>query len=219
MNKFELKNLGNNIYHVRFKAQIELASTFLRFQEYYESPKFRGRVFSLEEFQKWYIQNSPNGKKTGKFTYFTDWNGFNIPSEIMDPFFQGSFDPLSDQEKILLETFRRIRTKKFYIIGTHDKGSNNNQKTLKHEIAHGLYYTNQTYYSLIQKLIANLDSSIKERLVLFLKNSAGYHDDVIEDEIQAYLVSGYEKLEKFGVSLEGFNEAHRKFEEVFNKFI
>jgi len=52
----------------------------LRFEEYYESPRFKGRIFTFDEYRKWYVKNSPKGKKTGRFTYYSDWSGFNIPS-------------------------------------------------------------------------------------------------------------------------------------------
>ena len=49
---------------VRAEHQYTLASAFLRFQEHYESPKFRGEIFSLEEFMDWYAV------EVGNFTYY-----------------------------------------------------------------------------------------------------------------------------------------------------
>ena len=95
--------LTPHIHLLSFDTQHDLTSTFLRFQEHYESPRFKGEVFTLDEFQDWYIKNSPNGIETGKFTYHTDWNGFNIPSHILKPFYEGKFDPLSFDEQAILE--------------------------------------------------------------------------------------------------------------------
>jgi hypothetical protein len=91
--------LVDRIHLLTFDNQIDLTSTFLRFQEHYESPFFKGKYFTLDEFKEWYIKTSPNGKKSGKFTYYTDWGGFNIPSYILKPFYNGAFNPLSENEK------------------------------------------------------------------------------------------------------------------------
>lgn len=77
-----------NILEVHFDDPHDCAATFLRFQEHYESPEFRGKIFTLEEYQRWYIAHSPRGQTTGAFTYEEDWTGFNIPSEILDPFYR-----------------------------------------------------------------------------------------------------------------------------------
>lgn len=91
------------IYLVRLPNRYKLASTFMRFQEYYESSKFRGRIFSSEEFMDWYA------KQKGNSTYFQDWgSGFNIPSCVLTPFYAGKFDPLDKKEKKLLKAFRNI---------------------------------------------------------------------------------------------------------------
>lgn len=74
------KEILPHIFHVNFSSQEELASTFLRFQEHFESPSFKGKIFSLDDYKRWYIKHSPNGQKTGEFTYYSDWSGFNIPS-------------------------------------------------------------------------------------------------------------------------------------------
>ena len=71
------------IYHVSFPNQYLLAATFLRFQEHYESPKFRGRIFDWEEFMDWYAEQK------GKFSYLQDWSGFNLPSPVFEPFRSG----------------------------------------------------------------------------------------------------------------------------------
>src|SRR5262245_51147422 len=102
--------LADGIFLVRFDAQYALASTFLRFQEHYESSRFRDRVFSLEEYMDWYAG------RFGAFTYFEDWSGFNVPSSALEPFYQGRFDPLLRKERRLLALFARAR-RPFYVIG------------------------------------------------------------------------------------------------------
>ncbi len=112
------ERLTPRIHLLTFPTQIEIASTFLRFQEHYESQEFKGKIFSLEEFKRWYVQNSPKGKASGEFTYYQDWAGFNIPSYVLSPFYRGEFDPLSEQEAVILRMFRNEQ-EPFYIIGIH----------------------------------------------------------------------------------------------------
>lgn len=169
------KKLADRIYLVRFKSQYELASTFLRVQEHYESRRFSGQVFSLEEFMDWYAAQH------GKFSYFEDWSGFNVPSAALRPFFRGKFDPLLEKEKNLLRQFRRLR-EPYYIIGVSDEGS---EESLTHEIAHALFTTNVDYKAAICAAMRGYDTSAMAKELLRL----GYAKHVIQDEVQAYLIS------------------------------
>jgi len=160
-------------------------STFLRFQEYYESPKFRGKIFSLEEFIDWYTAEK------GTFTYYDDWDGCNIPSHVLQPFYEGKFDPLLDKEKEFLELFRE-REGIFYIIGTHGDA---NAGALKHEIAHGLYYTFPEYRQKVDAVLAKVDlREIKKDLL-----EIGYCEQVLQDEAHACLLADYKDLKTDGL--------------------
>ncbi|MDO8524687.1 MAG: ABC transporter ATP-binding protein [bacterium] len=180
----EHKKLADKIHLLTFENQKDITSTFLRFQEHYESPNFRGKVFSLEEFKEWYIKNSPKGVASGDFTYYSDWNGFNIPSYILKPFYDDKFNPLSKQEKNFLDIFKD-EGGAFYIIGVHKKSKIKDQ-LLKHEIAHGLFYTKDSYRLEVQQTLSQFDDikNIKEELSL----KAGYHEEVLEDEVHAYSI-------------------------------
>lgn len=185
----EHKILAENIHLLTFKTQKDLASTFLRFQEHYESPYFRGRIFALEEYRQWYIKSSPNGKKTGEFTYYSDWNGFNIPSYVLKPFISGKFDPLSAKEREFLEIFKN-EVEPFYIIGIH-KESKSTANIFKHEVAHGMFYANKNYRNEVLNTLAGFDlEPIKEELRL----KSGYHEEVLEDEVHAYSIDTRKKL-------------------------
>jgi hypothetical protein len=139
----ELSEVAPKVYLLTFDTQKDVTSTFLRFQEHYESPEFAGKVFTLDEYKEWYVKNSPNGIKTGEFTYYSDWSGFNIPSTILQPFYEGKFHPLSEAEQRILDLFRD-KEHPFYIIGVH-KESKSFEKLLRHETAHGLFFTNPEY--------------------------------------------------------------------------
>jgi len=50
----------SNIYLVIAPSQYILAATFMRFQEYHESPEFKGRIFTVEEYMDWYAKTYGN---------------------------------------------------------------------------------------------------------------------------------------------------------------
>ena len=173
-----IKNkLANDIYLLRFKTQYELTSTFLRIQEHYESPRFSGRFFSLEQYMDWYAAQH------GSFTYYQDWAGFNVPSTALQPFNEGKFDPLLEKEKRLLRLFKNRRGR-FYVIGIYERGD------LTHEIAHALFFTDAAYRQAVRAAMREYDTSALEKQLA----KAGYAKHVIPDEVQAYLVAPAGKL-------------------------
>ena len=64
---------GINAFHLIFGKQTDMTLSLLRLQEYYESPEFCGKRFTLEEFIEWYID------KFHEFSYITETGGMNIP--------------------------------------------------------------------------------------------------------------------------------------------
>jgi hypothetical protein len=183
--KVEKINVLENIALLVFENQFELTSTFLRFQEHYESPEFRGKIFTLDEYKDWYT------KQKGKFSYYTDWNGFNIPSYVLTPFVEGKFNPLSNKELHLINLLKEAKDP-FYIIGIHKElESSRKSQNLKHEVAHGLFYTNPEYKRNIQKILSEYDlTDLKQ----WLKSTGGYHDEVLDDECHAYSLTVNAKL-------------------------
>lgn len=173
-----VKEVLPRVYRLKFDSKPEMASTFLRFQEYYESPNpaFRGNSFTLGQYREWYIE------QMGRFSYYTDWSGFNIPDYVLKPFVEGQFDPLSDQELGLLEAVSGIsRKKRFYLIAANDTPS------MVHEMAHALWYVDRTYQKKMNALLDKIPSDFKDQFLGTLRNT-GYCSDVIEDELQAYLL-------------------------------
>jgi len=183
MEKPTVINITEKIFLLIFENQYDITSTFLRFQEYYESPKFRGKVFTLSEFQKWYTELK------WTFSYYTDWNGFNIPSYILTPFYAGEFNPLSKKEQMLLNLFDNIQWP-FYIIGVH-KSMSNVKSLLAHELSHGLFYTDTHYHNNVMNILSEYDTAaIKTELGL----KWGYHEKVLDDEVHAYSLGAANKL-------------------------
>jgi hypothetical protein len=167
--------IAKGIYLLRFKTQYELAATFLRIQEHYESPRFHGRSFSLEQYMDWYAG------RYGNFTYYQDWEGFNVPSTALQPFYDGRFDPLSEKEKQLLRLFKGLQ-KRFYAIGVYDAGA---KDSLTHELAHALYFIDDSYRKAVRVTMRhNNTTKLAGQLA-----RAGYANHVIPSEVQAYVIA------------------------------
>lgn len=194
------------IYQIDYLTQKELGEAMLRFQEHYESPEFRGKVFNLEEYKEWYM------KRTNKdeFTYYKDWSGFNFPSSNLIKFRQGLFDPLTEAEQKILKYLPEEDD--FYVIGTYAGG---NSGVLHHEILHGMYYTIPEYKKEINEIFAQYDSELDD-LKKFIKNM-GYHETVVYDEIQAYMGANYYKIEKAEVPHP--KELRLKIQKVITKYM
>lgn len=158
-----------------------LCSTFLRFQEFYESPNpaFRGHGFSLEEFQDWYAVNRPHGE----FSYYTDWGGFNFPSYVVKRFTGKLFGPLSRKESWVLSQLPRSN-KRFYVIGTYQDGDGRNY--IQHEVVHGLFYLYPGYAKKVTGIVQEYDFTAFKREL----RAMGYCEEVLIDEINAYLTTG-----------------------------
>jgi len=195
--KIRKHRVAKGIYLLRFRTQYELASTFLRIQEHYESPKFHSRIFSLEQYMDWYAE------RYGNFTYFEDWSGFNVPSTAFEAFYAGKFDPLSGKEKQLLGLFRGLR-EKFYVIGIYESGS------LTHELAHALYFTDDAYRESVRAAMRGYDTSALARQIA----DAGYAKHVVADEMQAYIVAPSGEI---GNELERLGPLRTKLRALFKR--
>lgn len=210
-----IKKITPKILYINFPRRVLMNSTMMRFQEYYENPVFKGKIFTHEEFRKWYIKNSPPGKKTGKFTYNNDWWGFNMPSSVLKPFYTGKFDPLSELEKDFLKRMKKY--KDVYIITAFGKI---NMRILKHEIAHGLFYTDKNYRKNAIKILEAVPSKQKKQIYAFFKKHNGYHKDVWIDELHAYILSELELnyLRKKGIDVKPLWGIHRLLNENFKRY-
>lgn len=170
----KIKSQPYNSVWVWADSQEELGRTFIRFQEFYESPNpdFKGKIFTLGMVRNWY------SVKYGADTYHHDWTGFNFPSRVLIPFKQGLFDPLTSEETELINLFK-YRHDSFYIMGAQ------NNATLRHELCHALYDSNQKYRNEIDNYIKkNYKALSKARKYILDK---GYAKEVLNDELQAYI--------------------------------
>ena len=199
-------SLGGGIYFISFPNQCLMAKTFLRPQEFFESPRFRGEVFSLDEYKSWYRSVHEHGE----FSYYFDWAGFNLPSCVLKPFLDGSFGALSTCEEALFAPLRAVRGP-FYVIAT---SAAEGSSTLRHEIAHALYFTNEHYRNAADAIVASIDRAPLER---FLKR-LGYHSARWADEMHAYLGDPLAEIEGFDIKTKGYEKAHRALLRLYAKY-
>jgi hypothetical protein len=171
----------SNIYLVIAPSQYILAATFMRFQEYHESPKFKGRIFTVEEYMDWYA------KTYGNFTYFEDWHGFNIPTHAFDPFLSQKFNPLTKKELILIDKLHEASFDLLngYVIGLTDKDVYRGS-TLEHEYVHGLLATDERFRDEMSAIIARYHWAPIGKIL----EEMGYDKSVWLDEAIAYFLTG-----------------------------
>ncbi|MEY4723438.1 MAG: hypothetical protein RLZZ324_951, partial [Candidatus Parcubacteria bacterium] len=165
------------IYHVTFPTRYLLAATMMRFQEHYESPHFRGRVFDNETVMDRYAA------ERGQMSYFTDVAGCNLPASILKPFRAGDFDPLSRKERKFLRLLKDAPPES-YVIAT--AGIAADPRALTHEIMHALFHAHSDYAADVRRVLRGKRlPTFRDRL-----RRIGYHASVMEDEANAYLTTG-----------------------------
>jgi hypothetical protein len=189
------------IYCVEIDDYYDRAMLFCRYQEFYESPfkQIRGKYFTLEQYMRLYTKEN----KKNWFTYPYDWSGFNIPcNEVQKA--NHMFCKETEYDEIMNDIYfycaidsqnKNNGTRHdWYLIGASSK----DLKTMDHEIAHGLYFTNRKYKNGVAKLIKGIKKSHYNKLKKTLIKM-GYADDrkIIDDEIQAFMSTGlYNQLDK-----------------------
>lgn len=201
-----VERITKDIILLSMPTQKEIGQLLVRFQEYYESniPDIRGKVFTLGYLKMRYAQ-----EVGGAYTYVSsnlfrgDWTGFNFPSYVLKPFIDGKFDPLTPAEQDLVDMFRHRRDDTFYIVGVGE----DEDLSVDHEINHGIYYTIPEYQKEVDDVLKDWDQvpALKEMF-----RSWAYCEDVLIDEIHAYISADYdwledekcEDLEKFCITLD-----------------
>ena len=172
--------VAHGVFLIGFRSNYLLAATFMRMQEYYESPLrgFRGRYFTHEAFMDAYAA------KYGNFTYTSDWAGFNVPGNVVRRFF-ALFRDLSCKETRLYELTLPMMERfgdAFYLIGSVSGDTG----TMKHEMAHSFYYLDPAYRRDMDSITRGWRHAARFGETLAKK---GYHTSVARDETQAYMAT------------------------------
>ena len=215
--KFNLKEIYPRVFLVTMDNSYDLAMTFCRAQEFYESPykEIRGKNFNMVEFQRLYTMR----RGESCFAYPEDWCGFNVPSNaIWNLYYSSKIEDLNQYDT----TFHKIIDKitcnankneyRYYLIGA----GTGDERTKNHEIAHAFYYLHPAYKREMNKLIKEINKRSYNKITNFLLN-AGYTKKVIDDEIQAYLATGDSYLQDDGIKIP--KSITNKFKKVFEEYI
>lgn len=181
----EVESIGDRIVHITMDDKNALARAMMRFQEYYESPfeDIRGKVFTLGYLKAKGARSKPGVNiYCGNGLIEAEWDGYNFPGRILNPFIRGLFDPLTIEEAAIVEMLK-YRTDDFYVIATY--GDQGVIDTLEHEIRHAMYGISPAYKKEVDKVVDAFRSKlgpIRECLTEW-----GYHEDVLDDECHAYM--------------------------------
>lgn len=202
---YKLREVVDKVWVVEFDSYYNLGMTFLRYQEYYESPnpKFFRNPFMINEYKEWYSGGD-------EFTYHMDWLGFNIPSKFILEC-QSNIPDHNEWDKIMSDIVTKVIDTSgdtFYLLGIKE-GDND---VLDHEVAHGLFFTDKAYQIEMTSLYNDLPDRVRNKVHSYLRNSGGYSEEVFMDETQAYMSTG---LPHSLLSVEKYS---KPFEEVFKRF-
>jgi hypothetical protein len=166
-----------DVVHMRFPNQKSLCRSFIRLQEFYESPypEIRGNYFTLDDYRRLYVVD--HGKP---FSYDKDWHGFNVPGRIVRRFEKVFAHDLTFEEKRIVDLKSMA-----YLIGTWQDAD------FTHEFAHAMYHLSRRYREGVRRLVKQLEADDPAAALVFLlwlKNE-GYTAEVITDEIGAYFAT------------------------------
>ncbi len=156
---FSIKEIYPHIYHLHFGSGYDVAMHFLRFQEYYESPKFYKKIFTLIEYMEWYAKKHGEGA----FTYPSDWSGFNDPSWVLNEVRDAEIPDPNKYDRFMFNLIDTVREKEgahaYYFIGTSKESSDGAGKSdvavLDHEIAHAFFTVRSDYRREVGQLLLN----------------------------------------------------------------
>jgi hypothetical protein len=220
----KVSEIRKNVLLARFDSRYLCAATMMRMQEFYESPinRIRGHYFTLEGIMDAYAADKGEFiyrdgsyiyKGERNFTYTLEWEGFNLPGNMVTGFYE-LFDckGLLDKEKLLYSALCPFikSGKPFYLIAT------SMDEYLGHELAHAYYYLYSDYR---EEMINNLSLfGRRKKMSSCILDSSGYSAGVVNDEIQAYMATGTPKSINADVGFKARQFETIPFRRVFRAF-
>lgn len=178
-----ITEISENVLLLRFPSQYELCSTMLRPQEFREScyPVVRYRYFPLELYMDLYAADHGN-----QFTYFTDWNGFNLSDRDLRDFYIIFGERLSEKERWLRAALDPYwGREKFYLIASHGDALND-PELINHELCHAWFYLIPMFRAALTVTLAGITPE-EWSLIRHDLGAMGYGDNVFEEEAACYL--------------------------------
>jgi|SRR6478735_637575 len=180
---FSFKKLRKQLYELRFDNAHEMCMTFLRYQEFYESPRFEGRRFTIAEFMSWYARFQND---SGVFSYPQDWGGFNLPVRIISQVQEMGIDDPNHYDDLMSFIYSIITAEcdDAYLIGLEKGGTLD-----RHEMTHAMFHIDVLYRQHVLYALENVQNDlVKELKAILLDN--GYAESTALDEVNAYVTTG-----------------------------
>ena len=178
-----VKKIDDLLLVLEFNSKVEMNRVMWRVTEFCEGPSsLMGRKFHFDDFIDEYIEFD------GVLGYFSFWEGHNFPKHKLIKFMYAFSGDLTTREKNLLNVSNLIEDDGYII--AYVKGDD---MTFKHEMAHALFFNNLDYATECINALKNIPKDVFEKYRNALKD-LNYNDEVIDDEMQAYLVA-YDKDE------------------------
>lgn len=215
--QYSIKEIKPKVFAVIVPDRYHRAMLFLRVQEYYESPnpKFRGKVFCIWDYIEWYSR-----KNGDKFSYASDWVGFNFPLGVALKCYDTLEDMYTPYDEIMTKIVWDIYemnkdSAKAYIIGVADLTST----TFQHELCHAYYHINKKYKKEVDAITESIEPKIYKRMCKNLTDM-GYTEQVFYDEVQAYTCMDSDYFE-FNNKIPGakLNKLTKKYKLIYEKYI
>jgi hypothetical protein len=165
------------IIHVSFPSRALVAAACGRFGEFASHPDFKGKVFHWDDLKKWEIE------RYGAFRYLDFWEGFTLYGRDLQPFREGRFDPLTDDERRLLALLDDADDETVVIASAEG-----DRETFSHELVHALYERVADYRDSVD---AAFGGARLPKMHAELRKMS-YREDALVNESNAYLATGLE---------------------------
>ena len=208
------------VFLLQIKDSHDLAMTFWRAQEFYESSNtlFKGRKFTFAEYAIWYGKVFAAGQEKPSMSYAADWVGFNVPGYILERTYEVHDERMAYDQLMLqaMAACKFLTGDRYYLIGTSYEDPHG---ALDHELAHGMYTVNKAYRLEMNKLVSEMPADLREKTLAAL-NQMGYNDDVCVDELQANMATGICHALANLKELKGLREGYTTlFEDCFQRHL
>jgi hypothetical protein len=214
LSQIQLFEMYPKIFAVVIKDDRLRARVFMRYQEFYESDSdtFRGKGFKWKDFVKFYKEKTKNKI----FTYHKDWAGYNIPCNSIESCI-ALIPDLNFYDLIMFSVVDTIKNivgdDDYYLIGI-DQSNGEDPSLIYHEVAHGLWFSSPEYKYQQKNNIDDMNPSVRDQLSKKI-SGMGYGQNVIDDEIQAYLSTGVgDNMRR----IKDIKQAQLPFKEVFDDY-
>lgn len=214
LSQIELFEMLPGIFALVIKDDKLRARIFMRYQEFYESDSdtFRGKGFKWYDYVKFYKEKT----KKDYFSYHEDWTGYNMPCDSIESCITKIPD-LNFYDLIMFSVVDTIREKvgseNFYLIGI-DQSDGEDPSLIFHEVAHGLWFSSPIYKKRQTTNIENLSPNIRDSIERKI-TGMGYGENVVDDEIQAYLSTGIGENMK---QIKNIKQSQIPFKDTFDSY-